>query len=165
MAERHKFMDNYGTTLEWLMAEKGFTAVDEYMECLHPENEADILPPHPELRQFLENLPCPCSILTNSPGFHADRVIKKMELEGIFHQVFDITGNGFKGKPHESAFRRTLDALELEPEETLFIDDNPNYVKGFIDLGGRGLLLDENDAHGDFPHGRIKNLTELTRFL
>jgi putative hydrolase of the HAD superfamily len=165
MVERYKMMGNYGTTLEWLIAEKGFTAIDDYFSCLHPESEADSLPPHPELRRFLQALPCPCSILTNSPGFHARRIIKKMGLEGIFVRVFDIESNGFKGKPHEAAFRRALDALEMKPGETLFIDDNPRYVEGFLAMGGKALLFDENDAHKDFPHGRIGDLTELTRFL
>ena len=165
MVERHKMIGNYGTTLEWLMAEKGFTDVDYYMHKLHPDNEADILPPHPELRDFLESLPCPCSILTNSPGFHADRVIKKMGLEGIFRKVFDIESNNFKGKPHAAAFWRALEALGLSPNETMFIDDHPRYVEGFLALGGRGILFDENDIHKEYPRDRIKDLRELTRFL
>ena len=163
--QRQEGLKRYGTTLEWLMCEKGFTAADEYLAYCHPENEADSLPPDPELRRFLLNLPCPCSILTNSPGFHADRIIKKLGIEGIFCHVFDIESNGLKGKPHESAFRRALDAIGLEPEEVLFIDDNKSYVLGYIALGGRGILIDERETHTDYPHPRIKELKELTRFL
>jgi putative hydrolase of the HAD superfamily len=162
---REEGYKRHGTTIEWLIYEKGFSAIDDYYAYLHPESEADSLPPHPELRRFLEALPCPCSILTNSPGFHARRIIKKMGLEGIFVRVFDIESNGFRGKPHEEAFRRALDALELKPEETLFIDDNPSYVKGFLAIGGRALLFDEYEVHEEFPHARIADLTELTRFL
>ena len=165
VAERLKRIAPYGTTLEWLMAEKNFTAIDDYLNYVHPEDEADSLPPDPELRLFLESLPCPCSILTNSPGFHADRIIKKLGLEGIFQRVFDIESNNFKGKPHASAFRRALDALALKTEEALFVDDIPRYVEGFLVLGGRGILLDETDAHPDYPHQRVKSLRELTRFL
>jgi len=154
-----------GTTIEWLVSERGFTAVDDYQAFLHPENEADNLPPDPELRRFLLELPCPCSILTNSPMFHADRIIKKLELEGVFVKVFDILGNGLIGKPHASAFRRALDSLGLEPREALFIDDIPRYVEGYLALGGMGILFDEKDIHTDFPHGRIQSLTELKRFL
>jgi len=141
--------------------------------CLSPEeyNNArkDGLKRHgttnPELRRFLETLPCPCSILTNSPFFHAGRVIKRLGLEGVFIHVFDIMGNGFKGKPHPSSYRRALGELGLKIEEVLFIDDLPNYVKGYLSLGGRGILLDEKDIHKDYPHERIQNLMELTRFL
>ena len=158
-------LKRYGTTLEWLTSEKGFTDVDDYFAKMHPEDEADSLTPDPELRRFLESLPCPCSIITNSPGFHAERIIKKLELEGVFQRIFDIESNSLKGKPHASAFLRALDSLGLKPEEALFIDDIPRYVSGYLELGGRGLLLDEKDIHIHYPYERIKNLRELTRFL
>ena len=155
----------YGTTLEWLCCEKGFMATDDYFANMHPENEADSLVPDPELRQFLEGLPCPGSILTNSPDFHAERILKKLELEGIFQHTFDIKSNGLKGKPHASSYRTALDTLGLKPEEVLFIDDTPRYVNGYILIGGKGLLLDENDVHKNYPHEKIKNIREITRYL
>jgi putative hydrolase of the HAD superfamily len=158
-------LKKYGTTLEWLCAEKGFTAVDDYFANMHPENEADFLSPDPELRQFLEGLPCTLSILTNSPGFHADRIIKKLELEGLFQHQFDIESNGLKGKPHISAFRKALDTIGLAPDEVLFVDDIPRYVNGYLAIGGRGLLLDVNDVHQNYPHEKIRDLREITRYL
>jgi len=162
---RSEALKNYGTTINWLMSEKGFTAFDEYMAYIHPDDEADSLLPDPELRCFIENLPCPSSVLTNAPGFHAMRIIKKLELEGVFQRVFDIESNGLKGKPHPSAYRNVLDTLNLKPEEVLFIDDMPLFVKGFLALGGRGILLDETDIHKDYSGERIRDLRELAKFL
>ncbi|MCL2319045.1 MAG: HAD-IA family hydrolase [Treponema sp.] len=164
-AARNKAIGQFGTTLEWLMVEKGFTDIDDYMAKIHPEDEADSLPGDPKLRRFLESLPCPSSILTNSPGFHAERIISKLGLEGVFCRVFDIEGSGYRGKPHASAYRRALDTLGHKPEEVLFVDDVIRYVDGYISLGGKGILLDENDAHKDYPRDRIKNLRELVRYL
>ena len=48
----------HGTSIEWLMRERGFTAFDEYQTYIHPEDEVDTLPFDPELRPFLESLPC-----------------------------------------------------------------------------------------------------------
>lgn len=155
----------HGTTIEWLMYEKGFKAFEEYQAFIHPENEADSLLPDPELRSFLESFPCPCSILTNAPRFHADRVLKKLELEGIFQHIFDIVGNGLEGKPKPSSFRRALEGLGLTHNEVLFVDDIPRYVEGYLVLGGRGLLLDELDIHKKYPYERIRNLWELDRYL
>ena len=162
---RKEGLKQHGTTIEWLTCEKGYTAIADFQTYVHPENEADSLPPDPQLRRFIEDLPCPCSILTNSPGFHADRIIKKLELEGVFHLILTLDDNGLRGKPHASAFYRALNALGLKPEEVLFIDDHPRYVEGYLALGGRGILLDERDVHTNYPHERIKNLRELVRFL
>ena len=158
-------LKRYGTTLEWLTVDKGYTDIDAYLAYLHPEYEADSLSPDPDLKSFLENLPCPCSVLTNSPLFHAERVLKKLGIEGVFEGVFAIEFNGFRGKPHASAFHRTLDSLGLKPEDALFIDDIPRYVQGYLDIGGRGILLDELEKHKNYPHERIGNLRELTRYI
>jgi len=158
-------MKLYGTTLEWLVTEKGFTEVEEYFAFIHPENEADSLPPDQELRHFLEGLPCGCSVLTNAPLVHADRIIRKLEFEGVFKQIITIESHGLRGKPHASAYYRALDALGLKPEEALFVDDIPRYVNGYIDIGGKGILIDEDDLHQNYPHEKIRSLCELTRFL
>jgi len=158
-------LKTYGTTLEWLIEEKGFTAKDEYYAHIHPENEADSLKPDPELKNFITSLPCPSSILTNSPSIHAERIIKKLELEGVFQNVFTIEDNGLKGKPHASFFYRALDRLGLKPEEVLFIDDIPRYVEGYIAIGGKALLLDERDKYTWYTNERIKELKELSGFL
>ena len=162
---RENGLMRYGTTLEWLIMEKGFSAIDDYMAFMHPAYEADGLTPDPALRQFLLNLPCPCSVLTNSPAFHAERIINKIELNGVFKNVFSVEPEGTRGKPHPHAFNRALDALGLKPEEALFVDDTPRYVQGFIDLGGRGILFDEMDSHKNYPHEKINNLADITRFL
>jgi putative hydrolase of the HAD superfamily len=165
VAERKQRIDNYGTTLEWLMAEKGFTAIEDYYRAVHPDDEADALLPDPELRDFLKNLPRPLSILTNAPREHAGRILEKLGIAGLFGEIFDIRRLGYRGKPREEAFRVVLGVLGAEPEEVLFIDDVPKYVLGYRAIGGRGLLIDELDEHLAYPHEKIRNIRELTRFL
>lgn len=162
---RKKRMGDYGTTLEWLMAEEQLTDVDAYYQAVHPEGEEEALKPDRELRTFLEKLPLPAAVLTNAPMEHADRVLKKLELEGLFTHIFDIRWNGLKGKPAEAAFTRALQVLNKEASEVLFIDDLPSYVEGFIRLGGNGILIDERDIHRNVPYPRIRKLTEIARFL
>ena len=164
-ALRKEALKKFGTTLEWLIFERGFTDVSGYYAHVHPENEADSLPPDPDLRRFLETLPCQCSVLTNSPLFHAERIINKLELNGVFYRVFSMDDFNHRGKPNASAYNKVLNTLGLSPNEALFIDDIPRYVKGYIDLGGKGILLDETDSHKNYPNVKIKSLKEITRFL
>jgi putative hydrolase of the HAD superfamily len=163
--QRMEQRQKYGTNLEWLRGEKGFTDVEAYLAAVHPKDEADDLPPDPELRAFLKSIPIPKAILTNSPREHADLILGKLGITDLFTHIFDIRRCGFKGKPHPDVFNNALTTLGLQAAEVLFIDDNPDYVKGFIDFGGRGLLLDENDAYSDFPHPRIRELKELAGYF
>ncbi|MDR2633558.1 MAG: HAD-IA family hydrolase [Treponema sp.] len=165
LAQRRERLQHYGTTLEWLMAEKGYTDIEAYYEAIHPAGEADSLAPDPALRAFLESLPLPCGILTNSPREHADRILQRLDIADLFTHIFDLRWNGFKGKPHAEAFHRALQALGSLPETTLFIDDIPRCVTGYCALGGQGILLDEENAYPGYPHPRIRHLRELTGFL
>jgi putative hydrolase of the HAD superfamily len=163
--QRMALVQQYGTCLEWLMAEKGLTDVEAYLAAVHPPGEADSLVPDPALRTLLESIPIPKAILTNSPREHADVVLGKLELCDIFTHIFDIRQSGFMGKPRREVFEHALKTLSLRADEVLFIDDYPLYVKGFIAMGGTALLLDEKDVHGDSGLTRIRELKEIVRYI
>ncbi|MDR0494861.1 MAG: HAD-IA family hydrolase [Treponema sp.] len=165
LRQRVALVRQYGTCLEWLMAEKGLSDAESYLAAVHPPGEADSLLPDPELRSFLESIPIPKAILTNSPREHADVVLEKLELGGIFTHIFDIRQCGFLGKPRREFFERALKTLGLRVDEVLFIDDYPVYVEGFAAMGGRALLLDEKDIYGDSPLARIRELKEIVQYI
>jgi putative hydrolase of the HAD superfamily len=157
----------YGSTLEWLMAVHGLTADDteRYYAAVHPEDEADALSPNPALREFLAGIPIPKAIMTNSSRTHAQRVIQKQRLEGIFTHIFDLEWNNFQGKPLRLAFQRVLDALGATADTTLFVDDCPEYIAGYLALGGPAVLMDEFNTHQDYLGERIQDITEIVRYF
>jgi putative hydrolase of the HAD superfamily len=162
---RAETMDRYGTTVEWLRAEQGFTDIEGYYAAIHPPGEADALQADPQLRAFLESLPAAPAILTNSPIEHADRVLAKLGIADLFTHIFDIRWNNFRGKPLPEAFLGALDALGAAPETAIFIDDTPRCVDGYRRVGGQGVLFDEFNAHPDYPPPRIQTLPELANLL
>jgi putative hydrolase of the HAD superfamily len=165
LARRQEGITRYGTTIEWLIGDNGFTAIEEYYAAVHPEGEEEVIPPDPQLRLFLKSLGVPLAVLTNSPREHADRVLAKIGIADLFTHIFDIRWNGNQGKPLPAAFTRALDALGSGAGNTLFIDDAPRYVQGYLNLGGKGLLRDELGRYPDYLHPKIRELPELTRYL
>ena len=161
IAKDHK----HGTTLEWLMAEKGFNDKDAYYNAIYSENDADCLSLDPDLENLLAAIPLPKYVLTNSRIEHAERVLGKLGIKGHFNHIFDISFNNYIGKPKEQAYLQPLKFMDAKPETTLFIDDIPKYVNGFLTLGGKALLYDEQDIHKDYPHPRIRNLHEVNNYL
>ena len=163
--ERMALTGKYGTCLEWLMMEKGFTDVEKYLATVHPEGEVDALLPDPELRAFLLGIPVPKAILTNSPHEHTVLVLDKLGLNGIFTHIFDIRQCGFLGKPRREVFDHALRIIGTSAAEVLFIDDNPSYVEGFITMEGNGLLLDEKDIHNNCAIPKIRDIREIKNYI
>lgn len=161
IALRRERMPAYGTTLEWLVAERGFSDVEGYFAYVHPEGEEEPLSPDPALGRLLDSIDLPKSVFTNAPMEHAARILARLGLADRFQAVYDIRFNGLKGKPHPEAVRRVCAACGVAPEEAIFVDDYPMYVRGFIDCGGRGFLIDEFGRHGDSGLPRIHGLSEL----
>ena len=58
----------YGSTLNWLRTEYNFTDIEFFFNTVHPAEEEKELIPDPNLRQFLQTLNLPMTILTNAPG-------------------------------------------------------------------------------------------------
>jgi len=160
-AERARRIGLYGTTVEWLLAEKGLRDAGPYFNAIHPEDEADALPYNPALPPLLESFHLPLALLTNSPRRHAERILDKLRVRRLFPRIFDIEENHLVGKPAPAAFLHALDVLGVSPAETLFVDDAPRYVLGFNELGGRGVLFDEFGRHSGFPGLRVRRLEEL----
>ncbi|MDR1307496.1 MAG: HAD-IA family hydrolase [Treponema sp.] len=154
---------NYGTTLEWLRAEKGFdeAETDRYLAYIHPEDEADALPPDPALRSLLLSLGPPRALLTNSPREHALRILDKLDLADLFPLIFDIRRNGLKGKPDPGVYGAVCAGLGARPESCMLVDDVVRYIEGFRALGGLGVYFDEDNSRPEFPGPRIQKLEEL----
>ena len=60
---------------------------------------------------------------------------------------------------------RALEASGLSAETTVFIDDSPKYIKGYLALGGRAILKDEGERFADLGFERILSLDELPALL
>ena len=163
--QRMEARKQYGTCLEWLMTEQGFTDVEAYFAAVHPPGEADALVPDGELRAFLAGIPIPKAVLTNAPREHADLVLDKLGISDLFTHIFDVRQCNFLGKPRREFFEYALHTLGVSIDEVLFVDDHPFYVEGFIALGGKGILLDEDNFHSDYTQPRIRELKEITRYI
>lgn len=161
MEMRRERSSEYGTTLEWLMGERGFRDPEAFFASVHPDGEESCLEADPAIARALDSIPLPKSILTNAPREHADRVLAKLGLTDRFEAVYDIRFCSLKGKPRPGAFSSVLAACGARPEETLFIDDIPRYVEGFMTLGGLGVVVDELDRHPETRLRRIRSLAEL----
>lgn len=165
MEKRRAIKSSYGTTLEWLIRDHGYSDIEAYFAAVHPEGEEEPLSPDPALGRLLDSMDLPKAIFTNAPREHAERILARLGVSDRFEEIYDVRFNQFQGKPHVEAGLRVCAACGVEPNEALFVDDLPRYVEGFIAAGGRGILLDELDRHGHETMRRIHSLVELPAIL
>ncbi len=166
---RAEDLPSYATTLEWLKARHGLTDEAAYFRAVHPESEIAEVRADPALRGYLLSLGLPMTLLTNAPIEHALRLLRFFDIEDVFLGVFDITFHKGRGKPHSESFLDTLSAVGKTVDETLFVDDLPKYARGYRAIGGRAVLVDQNDRYADIAEaegfGRVRSIYGLDSWL
>lgn len=89
-------------------------------------------------------------LLSNTNEIHIQEIEKragKKHFEDfcqLFEKVYLSHEIGMR-KPHPEVFQYIINEQSLSEEETLFIDDSPQHVKGAIETGLRAHHLKENE--------------------
>jgi putative hydrolase of the HAD superfamily len=76
--------------------------------------------------------------------------------------------SGIEGieKPDERIYRLALERAEVEPPESVYVGDNPEFdVEPPSSIGMFAVLVDRRDRFPDHPGTRIRDLRELPRVL
>ena len=107
-------------------------------------------------------------LLSNSNEIHYDIYVRDLQLRfgyREFDELFDKAYFSFDthlSKPDPEAFEFILYQHELDPAETLFIDDNENNIKAARDLGIKTYLLKKPERVRDlFNKGVLKTDLEI----
>ncbi|TFG62024.1 MAG: HAD family hydrolase [Gemmatimonadales bacterium] len=163
---RKQSRDNHGTTLAWLIGDHGLTDVESFLEAVHPADLSGWLDDDMvrDIQNTLSQIDLQASILTKSPGEHAERVLSRLGIRGRFDYVFDLRHNGFQGKPARAAYTRALAKIGVEAEHTLFVDDVIQYLLPFRELGGRIVHMSPS-ARTPLNIPSIRTLGELASHI
>ncbi|MBA2610735.1 MAG: HAD family phosphatase [Bacteroidetes bacterium] len=94
---------------------------------------------------------------TNEPhvsAFEHDLYLKHgvKNFKDYFDEVYYSCRVGMR-KPNKEIFEFVLKANDLKPEETVFIDDSIQHVRGAGECGISAFLLPKNEEIGDFLKG------------
>lgn len=111
----------YGTTMRGLMAEHHLDP-DVYLEFVH-EIDHSPLEPNPALGAALESLPGRKLILTNGTRKHAEAVMRRLEVDSHFEDVFDIAAADLDPKPLPQVYERFLNRHQVEPSKAAMFED------------------------------------------
>lgn len=142
---------DHGTTLSGLMA---LHEVDphDYLEYVH-DIELSALAPNPRLATAIAALPGRRFVFTNGSRRHAERVLDKIGLNDLFHDLFDIVATDFTPKPHADAFHRLLDRHVIDPKQAVLFEDLERNLETAHALGFSTVLVTSNKDWSHEPAG------------
>jgi putative hydrolase of the HAD superfamily len=111
----------YGTTMRGLMAEHGLRP-DDFLEFVHQIDHSP-LTPNPALGEAIEKLPGRKLILTNGTRKHAEAVMRRLEIDRHFEDVFDIAAADLDPKPLPAVYDRFLHKHGVDPQRAAMFED------------------------------------------
>jgi len=112
---------DHGTTLAGLMAEHGIDP-HHFLADVH-DIEMDVLEQNAPLAAAIARLPGRKIIFTNADTPYATRVLDRLGLGESFEAIHDIHAMDLKPKPNASAYAGLCAAFDIDPGETLFVED------------------------------------------
>ena len=111
----------YGTSMRGLMTEHGLDP-DAYLDFVHRIDHSP-LEPNPALGDALEKLPGRKLILTNGTRKHAEAVMRRLEIDRHFEDVFDIAAADLDPKPLPQVYKRFLQRHKVDPAKSAMFED------------------------------------------
>ncbi|KAK8467447.1 hypothetical protein PHAVU_007G056000 [Phaseolus vulgaris] len=151
---RVELFKTYGSTLAGLRALGYDITAEEYHSFVHGRLPYDSIKPDVQLRNLLCTIKQRKIVFTNSDRIHAMRALDRLGISDCFEQVicFETINPNLPNstrpdefpvllKPSLDAFRIALDAANVEPRRTLFLDDSVRNIAAGREMGLQTVLV------------------------
>jgi putative hydrolase of the HAD superfamily len=147
---------------------------DEFLDIVHQIDRTP-LKPNPALGAAIATLPGRKFILTNGTRPHAEDVMRRLEIEQHFDDVFDIKAAELEPKPRPLAYERFLARHQVDPARATIFEDLARNLEVphalgmttvlVVPEGARVVLREDWELAGrDAPH--VDHVTDdLSGFL
>jgi len=157
-----QYLAAYGLTLGGLVEHHGVDPAD-FHATFH-DLSLEALSQDPELIAAIARLPGRRLIFTNADDVHAERVLERLGLGSLFHDVFHIGSADYIPKPDPRTFARMNEAHAIEPTTAAFFEDRAVNLAPAFDLGMTTVLVGPHAEASTAPYVRYK-AAKLAPFL
>jgi len=157
-----QYLADYGLTLGGLVAHHGVDPAD--FHAIFHDLSLDALAHDPELIAAIARLPGRRLIFTNADDVHAERVLNRLGLGELFHDVFHIGSAGYIPKPDPRTFARMNQAHAIAPSATAFFEDREVNLEPAHGLGMTTVLVGPHADASTAPYVRYRT-AKLAPFL
>jgi len=115
------YFHKYNTSLNGLMIHHDIPP-REFLEYVH-DIDLSFLEKDKTLRYELENIKLNKYVFTNGSKEHVKNITTHLGIDDQFDGVFDIVDAEYHPKPEAKAFDLMVQKFEIDPNETLYIED------------------------------------------
>lgn len=135
-----------------------------FLDYVH---DIDLSPigPDPALRTAIETLSGRKVIFTNGSTKHARQVLRQLDLEGLFEDIFDIEAADYLPKPYPETYHQLIARNGILPERSVLLEDMAINLEPAAEIGMTTVWvrdperLDEAQSRPDYVHHEIRDLT------
>ena len=157
------YFHKYNTSLNGLMKHHDIEPED-FLKYVH-NIDLSFMSKDTVLRNELENLNLKKFIFTNGSKDHANNITTHLGINDLFDGLFDIADSEFSPKPTAKAFDLMVKKFNINPKETLYIEDIAKNLSIGKERGAitAWLINDEywgkKESNKDFIDFKVKNLS------
>ena len=159
----------YNTSLNGLMIHHDIPP-KEFLKYVH-DIDLSFMKKDVVLRAELEKLDMRKLIFTNGSTDHAKNVLSHLGIDDLFENIFDITDAEYQPKPEPMAFDLMTKKFDLEPSETIYVEDIAKNLSIGKKRGCTTVWLINNEEWGkmesdkDYIDYKIENLSLFLKEL
>ena len=159
----------YNTSLNGLMIHHDIPP-KEFLKYVH-DIDLSFMKKDIVLRSELEKLNMRKLIFTNGSTDHAKNVLSHLGIDDLFQGIFDITDAEYQPKPEPKAFDLMTKKFDLDPSETIYVEDIAKNLSIGKERGCTTVWLINNEEWGkmesdeDYIDYKIENLSLFLKEL
>jgi putative hydrolase of the HAD superfamily len=128
-----QYFREYGLTLRGLMIHHDLDPAQYYDEMT--PMDLDEVDPNPALARSIANLPGRKVIYTNASANHAELVLERLGMAGLFEAIYDIEAANWVPKPAIESYRLLCERHDIDPIRAVMIDDIARNLEPAAKLG------------------------------
>jgi len=161
------YFHKYNTTLNGMIKNHKINA-HEFLEFVHDIN-IDFLQKNPELAKEIEKLNGIKIIFTNGSKKHALNVTKRLGIDQLFDDIFDIVDCNFIPKPLIEPYKKLVEKHKIDPKLCVLVEDIARNLKPAYEMGMKTVWIENNEpwaskfADSNFVNYRTSNLPDFLR--
>ena len=158
-----EYFHKYNTSLNGLMIHHDIPP-KEFLNFVHDIDlsfmEKDLV-----LRGEIEKLDLRKFVFTNGSSEHVSNITTHLGIDDLFENVFDIVDAEYSPKPAAKAFDLMVKKFDIDPKETIYIEDIAKNLSIGKERGATTVWLINNEYWGkkesdkDYIDYKIENLS------